>query len=179
MDIKEEVSELLGRVPLPPDEPSPTGLGHEGVVGFVTRTGLAVPPELEEWLHLCNGARAGPGGLFGIRPVRQILDIEEYYRLYPHWRTAGWIPTAGDGCGDYYVLSTGVEDLPARPVFFIDTHECTDRPAYVVASDLWRFLRFLLGRELGERGWPFDQTKVLAEDPDLAAYRRVPKAWEV
>ncbi|HTF09586.1 MAG TPA: hypothetical protein VK659_15570 [Asanoa sp.] len=40
--------------------------------------------------------------------------------------------------------------------------------AYVVASDLWRFLRFLFMAETGDRRWPLDQRSVLAADSALA-----------
>ena len=65
------------------------------------------------------------------------------------WRDRGWLPVAGDGCGNQYVLvSHGI--------------------AYVVASDLWTFLRFLLLRETGDGRWPFDRRAVIAADPELA-----------
>jgi hypothetical protein len=53
-------------------------------------------------------------------------------------------------------------------VAFVETVADPDRPAYLVASDLWRFLVLLLQRELGDRRWPFDAAAVLHADPRLA-----------
>ena len=49
----------------------------------------------------------------------------------------------------------------------------------VCGSDLWHFLRFYLREALGEEGWPWDRDKVLADDPALADYTKVPRPWEL
>ena len=66
-----------------------------------------------------------------------------------------------------------------HPVCFWD-HETDDPlvPGYVVASDLWHFVRFLLRSELGERSWPFDREKVLAEDPAIAKVTGIDLRWQ-
>ncbi len=129
-----------------------------------------VPCELREWLEFTNGPRIGPGGVFGIRPYDEWYDIEYYYTpaLYPEWLTKGWIPIASDGCGDYYVIATHPDWGPGSPVLFLDKAKELLAPEYLVASDLWHFLRFYLAKELGERGWPFTRDMVLSVDPGLA-----------
>jgi hypothetical protein len=77
----------------------------------------------------------------------------------------GWLPVAGDGCGNVYALIT-LGSLAGKTAF-IETTTDPDRIDYLVASALWRFLRFLLGRETGERGWPFHAAFVQSVDPQL------------
>ncbi len=84
--------------------------------------------------------------------------------MYPHWRSNGWLPVAGDGSGNYYVLTTAPL---AGFVAFVDTADDPTRLDYLAATTLWQFLLFLFQRELGQPGWPFDPRTVLAEDPDL------------
>jgi hypothetical protein len=79
------------------------------------------------------------------------------------WSTAG--RTTGDGCGNMYVLIT--HGPLTGKVAFIETTTDPDRIDYLVASDLWHFLRFLLARETGERGWPFHAAFVQSIDPHL------------
>jgi len=60
----------------------------------------------------------------------------------------GWLPLAGDGCGDYYVLASK-STVPSTPptLLFIDQSDY-HLAAYAVASGLWHFLWFLLEDEL-------------------------------
>lgn len=83
-----------------------------------------------------------------------------------------------DGCGDYYVLATRPEDGPGTPVFFVEPIRDPDSPGYVVASDLFHFLRAYFKSDLGERGWPCEPKTVLQDDPALADHRTYPKCWE-
>jgi hypothetical protein len=46
---------------------------------------------------------------------------------------------------------------------FIDQAD-QDTISYLVATDLWLFLRFLFLSETGDRRWPFDREAVLAAD---------------
>jgi hypothetical protein len=68
--------------------------------------GVALPDDLVAWLHVCKGEMIGPGGVFGARPDCESVDMAAVLALYPAWRARGWLPVAGDGCGDYYVLVT-------------------------------------------------------------------------
>lgn len=180
----EAVRELLGKVPHPPEEDLPGGADDAEIEAFTERTGVTLPRALVAWLKLSNGPCVGPGGLFGIRPARESLDIEYRLDLYPQWKERGWIPVAGDGCGNYYVLATAQEFGPGWPVLFIDTMASPDAPDYIVASDIWRFLVFLLEEELlEEKGiydtpWPFDRTEVTRRDPGIESFTGVPLPWE-
>lgn|GEM_PF-6847333 len=51
---------------------------------------------------------------------------------------------------------------------FVDASEDPASAAYVVASGVLVFMVRLLERELGQQGWPFDASAVLAEDPEMS-----------
>ncbi|WP_181259297.1 SMI1/KNR4 family protein [Pseudoduganella armeniaca] len=166
---------LLQAATLPPDATLPAGIPDTALQQLQAAFGRELPPQLVDWLRRSNGPCAGPGGLFGYATGTRHLDIDYYWELYPAWRERGWIPVAGDGCGNYYVLlATGAA---AAPVAFIDTAEGDDTLAYLVASDLWHFIDFYLRSDAGEGGWPFDQDDVLASDPMLANAAGAPLPW--
>ena len=165
-DLYEQVSSLLHRVPRAPEQPFPGGASEAELADLARRLDIALPDDLATWLRVCKGEAIGPGGVFGARPDRESDDIAAVLALHPRWRTKGWLPVAGDGCGNYYVLFT-THPL-AGFVGFIDTIADPDHLDYLVASNLWQFLLFLFERELGEPGWPFDARAVLAKDPGLA-----------
>ncbi|SIM87955.1 hypothetical protein [Micromonospora cremea] len=85
---------------------------------------------------------------------------------YAGWLQLGWLPVAGDGFGNSYVLL--IRGPLAGCVAFVEAIADPDEIAYVAASNLWTFLRFLFEKELGAKGWPFGSKVVLAADPDLA-----------
>ena len=158
----------------------PKGIVDAEIAGFERRTGLVMPQPLRDWLKFTNAPRIGSGLLFGICAERKSRDIEVHYTIdYLNWQRKGWIPIADDGCGNQYVLATREEDGPGNPVFFVETTLDPSKPAYVVASDLWHFLRFYFLSESGQRGWPFNKREVLAQDPNLAQPRTAPRPWEV
>jgi hypothetical protein len=172
------ILKLLAQVPKNPDEPLPGGLLDEDLDRFAQRTGIAPPPDLRAWLKLCNGPCVGPGGLFGIRNATSTLNIESYLDLFPSWKIAKWIPIAGDGCGNYYVEPTQGEFGRGFPVLFIDTHESSELPTFIVASDLGHFLAFILESELGNRSWPFCKREVTEKDPAILGFTGVPLPWK-
>jgi cell wall assembly regulator SMI1 len=153
------VLDLLGRAPRPPEEAPPVGATAAELATLEHTLGFPLPNDLRAWLTVCRGSLAGPGGLYGVdtapTSIASVLD------LYPDWRDRRWIPVAGDGCGNHDVLEAGA-------VFFVDTMASVDAFDYVVASGLIPFLTFLLERELGAKGWPFDADYVFARDPALA-----------
>ena len=51
------------------------------------------------------GSGIGPGGIFGPRPDEPYLDMPQRRDLFPEWAEQGWLPVAGDGCGNCYVLT--------------------------------------------------------------------------
>jgi cell wall assembly regulator SMI1 len=162
------VLELLTRVPRPPEAPPPAGATEEQLDALDSALGYPTPDAVRGWLRACNGIIAGPGGLYGTQTALDFLDIESVLARYPQWQSAGWLPVAGDGTGNQYVVDTRREHLGTDAVFFVDVSADPDRLGYVVASGLRRFLLFLLEKEVGERRWPFDSGYTLDQDPDLA-----------
>jgi hypothetical protein len=166
--VKDEVLELLGRVPRPPDVESCPRATPKELEDFAVWLGARMPDELREWLRSCNGAPLGPGGVLGVGSAPKSLNILEVMSVVPEWRESRLIPIAGDGNGNYFVLAADSCEV-RRGVYFIDTSETFAHPAYVVASGLWHFLRFLFWDELGETRWPFDRDYVVAHDPKIEA----------
>jgi hypothetical protein len=176
LDIQ-RLRDLLTKIPLPPGEELPQGIADADCDLFEQRTGMLLPADLRNWLIMTNGPCVGPGGLFGIRPRRRHLDIEAHLKMYPSWSAKKWIPIAGDGCGNYYVVATGQECGGGYPVLFVDTSASPDIPAYIVASDLEHFVIFLLEAELGDRSWPFRETSVIRADPNIVRFAGVKLPW--
>lgn len=173
----DRIKTLLSKVPSPPGERLPEGTTDAEIHSFVDRTGISVPDDLAAWMKLSNGPCVGPGGLFGIRTQRSHLDIESCLDIFPSWRHQKWIPVAGDGCGNYYVVPTQGEFGDGFPVLFIDMSLADDSPAFIVASDMGHFLESLLETELGDRSWPFDERAVVERDPNILSFRDVKLPW--
>jgi len=171
----DEIRDLAERL-LEQGEKLPSGLSQEALAALEERVGLRFPKVLREWLYFTNGAPLPPGGFFGIRPGTGFRDYESFFDRHPDWKTKGWIPVAGDGSGNYYVLWTAPDNR--CPIFFLDMHEDPERPTYVVASELWLFVRSLLRKELMGSAWQFDRAEVLREDPDILAFPELTKPWE-
>jgi hypothetical protein len=175
----DEVARLLHDVPLPPGESLPAGADHSKVGAAFQRIGVEPSDALVAWLGVCNGPCVGPGGLFGVDTERESLDIEHVMVRFPNWADLGWIPIAGDGSGNYFVLLPNpYKDVVA----FIDTSLNPNAVGYVVASDLARFLVALLTSELEHDGqWLFNRAAVLANDPGLESVAEqlgLPVPWE-
>jgi cell wall assembly regulator SMI1 len=103
---------------------------------------------------------------------------------HPTWKEKGWLPIAGDGVGNYYVIDTKISRAGTNPVYFLDHERDLDHPQYIVASDLWKFLLFLFKREIEWKKtrtatWPFNKSIVLADDPVLSEYQGIVSLpWE-
>lgn len=166
-DIK-EIRELLGQLKLPRNEVLPEGASQHQCNELEGRTGITLPPEFRAWLMIANAPCVGPSGMFGIRPKREHLDIEMVLAFVPGWRDRGWLPIAGDGCGNYYIVATRGDFGPNHPVLFFDMIHDREVPEYVVASDVGPFLKFLFEDDLkmSDR-WPFDRSYVVSKDPDI------------
>lgn len=162
--------------PAPPGYELPAGADDETLDAFERRTCLPLPAALRAWWGAVNGAQLGPGGLFGVRETDDFLSAERYLRLFPHWRASGWIPVAGNGLGDHWVTAPGPRG-DAGWVAFVDCDDDPHRIRSYVASDVLRFLRFLLAQEQGEKRWPSDRDFVLAEDPALADVPEALAPW--
>lgn len=165
----ERVLDLLGRVPRPPEAPPCAGASKEQLSALEGELGYAAPSSLVAWLSLCNGIIAGPGGLYGSGPTDDFLDIGSVLRIHPDWQLKKWLPVAGDGNGNQYVIDASRAHLDADAVYFVDVSENAMELAYIVGSNLELFLVFLLDRETGVQGWPFDAHYVLARDPGIAS----------
>lgn len=125
---------------------------------------------MAEILTLLNQVRKPPeqGGPVGAG-VAQLIALRDSLgfdlpRELQYWLEQCNGLIAGDGHGNTYVLDVGRQCIDADAVFFIDSMESVDTPAYIVASGVLSFLRFLLGREAGEVGWPFRREFVVARD---------------
>jgi hypothetical protein len=96
---------------------------------------------LRIWLSVCRGARIGPGGVFGPRPDDPGIDVASRRDPFPDWGQLGWLPVAGDGCGNYYVLSDD------GTVGFVDTMQDPGKIDRQAASDLLSFMIGLLAHD--------------------------------
>jgi cell wall assembly regulator SMI1 len=176
----DEVLRLIAKDDLAPDHGClRTGATATDLQHLRDDLGFDLPEVLIRWLSVCNGSFAGEGGLFGanLTGSREFLDISSCVALSPSWRERRWIPVAGDGCGDYYVLDASYSHFDGDAIFFIDQSDY-DALAYVVASGLPTFLRQHLLQSLDQDPepdqaprWPFDRAATLAVDPQLAEIR--------
>jgi len=182
VSIEDDVLALVHEVPRPPEASIPGGATVVAIDALGERLGRPVPPELRAWLLRCNCPPVGPGGLFGVCPDDEYLDIETYNRLHPHWLDRGWIPIAGDGCGNYYVLDLNARTRSGHPILFLDWEDSAalvcDTPSYVVASGLWPFLRYLLLSEKRAEYSIWREGEAVREDPGLADAVGAPRPWE-
>jgi len=123
------------------EDGAPRGARAEELDSLQTRLGCLLPPALKAWLSVCRGARIGPGGLFGPRPDDPGIDMASQREFYPRWVELGWLPVAGDGCGNYYVLRDD------GAVGFVDTMKDPDQIDRQVAGDLLMFMTGLLASD--------------------------------
>jgi hypothetical protein len=170
----DEIRALLSR----PALLSKPGVPSSGAEAPEPDADSAMPAELLEWLAIVNGAHLGQGGLFGLGAPEAYLDIAFHSSLYPAWRAKGWIPVAGDGCGNYYVLLAGHDRGKGNPVLFVDTSDDTDAGNYLVASSLFQFLRFYLEAAIDRTAWPFGKAYVLERDPAILDFPELALPWD-
>ncbi len=120
------------------EEGPPQGAEPAELDSLQARLGCIIPPVLRAWLSVCRGAGIGAGGVFGPRPDRPSLDMAQRRDLFPEWAEQGWLPVAGDGCGNCYVLTAD------GTVGFVDTMKDPGRIDRQVAGDLLSFMTDLL-----------------------------------
>ncbi|MEU4219408.1 SMI1/KNR4 family protein [Actinoplanes sp. NPDC026623] len=137
-EARREVLRLLAGVRRAPEQPFPGGATEADLDDLAQRVGVPLPAVLVDWLRICKGEAICAGGIFGARPDRDFLDIAAHLDLHPQWRELGWLPVAGDGCGNHYVLVRGGE------VAFVESVSDPDSVASVAGASLWMFLRTLL-----------------------------------
>lgn len=124
-----------------PEDNAPEGASSAELAALAGRLGQALPSALRTWLSICNGAAIGPGGVFGQRPGRRFLDMVGVRERYLQWRELDWIPVAGDGCGNYYVLTAD------GTVGFVETMSDPAALARHMAPDLLSFMTGLLAAD--------------------------------
>ena len=183
--LKEPVRTLLDQVPREPNTLLPEGATDQELFAFESSMGFSLPVELREWIRTCNGPCVGPGGIYGVAPAPELLTIEAHLAMEPDWKNRGWIPVAGDGLGNQYILDSKSGSGDRHPICFMDHESSWIEPQYIVASNLWQFLRSLFQTELDQSHgipttWPFNEIQVRAADPGLEQYSyTVPLPWEV
>ena len=133
-----ELRRLVARAVRAPEDDAPSGSSEAEADALQERLGQDLPAVLRLWLSICRGAALGPGGVFGQRPDCPFLDMPHVLALFPHWRDLGWLPVAGDGCGNYYVLT------PDGPVGFVDIMKDPGQLNRQAAPDLLSFMSGLL-----------------------------------
>ncbi len=164
-----ELAPLVARAPRLDPHETPRGASEAELLAFERRVGLRLTPDLRVWLALVNGASLRPNGVVGVDPAAPWGSVEGLWDAVPEWRANGWVPVASDGGGAYYLALPRDDGVASWVGVAVPVD--LDRIAYVVASDVLRFVRFLVEDELadGESPWPFERDYVLARDPGLAA----------
>ena len=167
-----DYSDVLDLIPRAHADPQESRRGATDVeIERLRAEGVVVPPELSDWLLQCSGTTAGPGGILGVGRGDGV-DISFILGLHPEWRELGWVPVAGDGFGNHYVLDT----TRGNAIGFVEAAIDTRTIAYYVASDLKIFLHELLLNDVEGTGWPFDRARAEAEDPKILRLHPLP--WE-
>jgi hypothetical protein len=170
--MRGEVTRLAYEAVRAPGTLFPGGADDAEIADMQQAVARPLPADLVDWLRVCKGDFIGPGGLYGVRHSRYVANITSVLEWFPTWRERGWLPIAGDGNGDYYVLITNSELTGC--VGFVDHFDTID---YLVATNLWTFLWFLLRRDGRDRRWPFDRNHVVAHDPGMATIPTDLQPW--
>jgi cell wall assembly regulator SMI1 len=168
--LKEQILYLLQTVPRAPEYNLPLGATDDNISEFERRMDLHLPDELKMWLKISNGPCIGPGGIYGILPAIDYLLIEVKLNIFPEWQQYKWFPIAGDGNGNYYILDGNINCSGYHPIYFIDHEIDIYKPRYIVASNIWTFLYFLLQNEIDwennkKMHWPQEKDYVISIDP--------------
>ena len=124
-----------------PEDNAPEGASAAELAALADRLGHSLPPVLRCWLSVCRGAAIGQGGVFGHRPDEPFLDMVKNLDRYPEWRSLGWLPVAGDGFGNFYVLAQD------GTIGFVDTMIDPHRLERHVSDDLLSFMTDMLAAD--------------------------------
>lgn len=174
----ENILNIVKKLEMPEDESIPMGASVTDLECFEKYWGEKLPDKFRKWMLACNGPFVGPEGIVGINKPRKCQDIFFLYSIYPEWKELRWIPIAGDGLGNYYVMVTGNEHGAGQPIVFIDTMSSRITPEYLVASDIFIFLYFFIDSELNKINWPFNSEQVVASDPEILRFKNVSLPWD-
>lgn len=151
---------------------------------FENRYGISLDHNFKEWLSISNGSHAGGGGFYGIGHSKDSIQLN--FVVHPYWILSQWVPVAGDGFGNTYLIDCSRTSIRGF-VFFIDSHNNASKITYYVASNFWMFMYLMLVGESDnypdeneyEDLWPFNKDFVLSIDPAIknAPYDLLP--WNV
>lgn len=146
------------------------------------RWDLPLDGVLREWFEFCNGVSIGPEALYGLEQSEPDLDVDVRRSLGVGWAEAGWVPVAGDGFGNSYVVDMAGKTVQShQAVIFVEAVDPLE-PVYAIASNMWTFVEKYVRRdEPGSSGWEvWDLTSAMRSDPELADVRGVvPMPWEL
>ena len=138
----------------------------ESLLRFEAEAGFPPQADWVQWLQICNGCALSEdfwvSSFYGVwdRPIRQRdLDAARMLRrpFFAEWRRLQRIPIADDGCGNYLLLGQPFPGAPTSVVMFWDQANDYHEFEYVVATDLWVFLRAVLEHLDSKKGWPFNK----------------------
>jgi hypothetical protein len=184
MPTKQEILDLASKVPVLYPNSMRTIVTDEDINEYERKHDIYIPKEFREWLLIGNGILVEPGAVFGINLPDNTFELSRRLNRYLFWRFRGWLPISTDGCGSYYVMDTKTKIKTTHPIYFIDLCDF-EKPDYVVASGLWKFLYFLFSRQIIacsyeelKKYWPFNKECVIAEDPDILLCTTAPLPWE-
>ncbi|HLO99918.1 MAG TPA: SMI1/KNR4 family protein [Fimbriimonas sp.] len=167
----QEIDDWISSPATPPDaEAVAKRLRYEQELGF------PFSPQLALWIDRFGADMLGPGGLSEVDESNDPQGLLVRTTAHPEWVEMGWVPVAGDWCGNYYVVDT---KLPSEPVYFIDSYEDVGVPAYVAASNFRLFVDLFSKHDRGELPfhWPFAKTDTLTLDPELELIS-APMPWD-
>lgn len=168
-DLQSALSQLLV-AQVPAGYQVSAGASPAAIEEFEARLGFRLRDDIRRWLRSLNGGLFGPGGLYGIQPAEEWLDIEKHLGQNPQWVEPQWVPVAGDGFGGTYVVVN-----EAGFCAFVDPED-RGRLGYAVASDVFHLIEGLL-RSDDEDWWPFDPDRMATFDPSLAAVDAASMPW--
>lgn len=178
LSTRVEVIELLLKLPLRGAKRLPDGATSKQLDSAEDSLGYELPTEYRDWLSISNGPPVVPGGMVGIGKKVRANDILGLFAIYPEWRDKRYLPITGDGLGNDFILAIGDEFGGWRPVLFVETQAGLTSPSYIVASDLWHFLKAFFLSELGDEWWPFDPERTTHSDPDIMKVPNVTLPWD-
>ena len=175
MTNENQLLSLLNQLEHPEGQP-PQGLSDQELAVLAIRLRIDMPEDLKQLLRLTNAPVIGGQTLLGVC-TQSSRSIEATYQLLPEWHNLGWLPIGADGCGNYYVLLSKGQWGAQMPVAFIEATTAPYEIAYIVASDIEHFVRFLVLTELKLANWPFDRHYVLTQDPKLMEFSHLRLPW--
>jgi cell wall assembly regulator SMI1 len=154
------------------------------VARFEKHYGILLDANCKEWLLISNGSDAGQGGFYGIGHEKNSIQIN--YEVHPYWILAQWVPVAGDGFGNTYLVDCS--DASTRGyIFFIDSYGDASKITYYVSSNFWMFMYMMLISNSNndydinecEDLWPFNKDFVLSIDPGIVKAPSELLPWNV